>query len=78
MLKSLNIHCKKIEQPAAVDQQASRAFAAELLAPRQALVARTEGWADKSMVETFAQEFEVSTMLIENQLENANISLEDN
>ncbi|MGA2259423.1 MAG: hypothetical protein ABSG53_32515 [Thermoguttaceae bacterium] len=58
------------------EQKASRAFAAELLAPRQALAQRisTSG-ADSGAIETLSREFDTSTIVIENQLENAGISL---
>jgi Zn-dependent peptidase ImmA (M78 family) len=59
------------------DQQASRAFAAELLAPRAALSARTTERADHAEVEQLAQEFLVSTKVIENQLENAGVVVVD-
>jgi len=59
------------------DQQASRAFAAELLAPREALSARIPRLADSAAVEQLANEFEVSTRLIENQLENAGVAIVD-
>jgi hypothetical protein len=57
------------------EQQVSRAFAAELLAPRRALAARTPGWADSSKIEELASEFQASTILIERQLENAGVAL---
>ena len=59
------------------DQQASRAFAAELLAPRDALAARTPVRANHEAVEQLAQEFVVSTKVIENQLENAGVVIVD-
>ncbi len=59
------------------DQQASRAFAAELLAPRAALSARTPERADRAAVEQLAQEFVASTKVIENQLENAGVAIVD-
>lgn len=56
-------------------QRASRAFAAELLAPRQAIVARIPpSGADGEIVETLSSEFDVSTFVIANQLENAGIA----
>ncbi len=57
------------------DQQASRAFAAELLAPQAGLTARTGGRTDHSKVEELAKEFGASTMVIEKQLENAGVAL---
>jgi hypothetical protein len=57
------------------DQQVSRAFAAELLAPRKALTTRTDGWTDPSQIQELAQEFDASPMLIEKQLENAGVNL---
>ncbi len=59
------------------DQQASRAFAAELLAPRAALVARAPENADPSQVGELASEYGVGTVLIERQLENAGVTLID-
>ena len=59
------------------DQQVSRAFAAELLAPRNALTARTPEQADRAMVEELARAFETSTILIEKQLANAGVTLVD-
>ncbi len=58
------------------DQKASRAFAAELIAPQRALAARVSGSrADPSQVELLSHEFKASNMLIERQLENAGFSL---
>ncbi len=59
------------------DQQVSRAFAAELLAPRAALVERAPGNADRSKIEELAKEFDASRILIEKQLENAGVTLVD-
>src|SRR5205085_3936670 len=59
------------------DQQASRAFAAELLAPRAALIARAPQQADRATIDQLAQEFATSTKVIENQLENAGVVLLD-
>ncbi|MBN1609413.1 MAG: ImmA/IrrE family metallo-endopeptidase [Polyangiaceae bacterium] len=53
-------------------QSASRAFAAELLAPAAALAARLEGrsaW-DPQIHEELAREFQVSPMVIAHQIEN--------
>jgi hypothetical protein len=58
------------------DQQASRAFAAELLAPRAALTIDTpEQVVDHAAAERLAQEFDVSTKVIENQPENAGVAV---
>ncbi len=59
------------------DQQVSRAFAAELLAPQAALTARTGVRADRSLIEELAGDFGASTMVIEKQLENAGVALID-
>ncbi len=59
------------------DQQVSRAFAAELLAPQAALTARTGGRTDHCKVEELAEQFGASTMVIEKQLENAGVALID-
>ncbi len=53
------------------DQQASRAFAAELLAPRRALVDRLTDWENDEQITQLANEFKISTKVIENQLRNA-------
>lgn len=60
------------------DQQVSRAFAAELLAPSAALVARTEPRENDmgSLIQTLADEYAVSTRVIEHQLENAGIDID--
>ena len=58
------------------DQKASRAFAAELIAPQRALVARVSGSrADFAKVESLSREFKASTIVIEKQLENAGVSI---
>jgi hypothetical protein len=58
------------------DQKASRAFAAELIAPQRALVARVSEYrADSAKVESLSREFKASTIVIERQLENAGVSL---
>jgi len=58
------------------DQKASRAFAAELLAPQQALVSRISGWvADQQTVDQLSREFQASTIVIEKQLDNCGITL---
>jgi hypothetical protein len=58
------------------DQKASRAFAAELLAPRSALAERiSPSGADSAAIESLSREFKASTIVIEHQLENAGISL---
>jgi hypothetical protein len=56
------------------DQKASRAFAAELLAPQQALAnSISSSGADSSAIEELSHDFEVSTRVIERQLANAGI-----
>jgi hypothetical protein len=53
-------------------QRASRAFAAELLAPQQALLTRLHGRrADEQDLDDLARKYEVSALVIEKQLENA-------
>ncbi|MCI0642713.1 MAG: hypothetical protein L0Y72_03560 [Gemmataceae bacterium] len=59
------------------DQQASRAFAAELLAPQAALVAEASSTVDQSTVEKLAAHFDASTVVIERQLENAGVTVVD-
>lgn len=59
------------------DQQASRAFAAELLAPQHALAAEAGEKPDGGRVELLAERFQTSTVLIERQLENAGISVSE-
>lgn len=51
-------------------QAASRAFAAELLAPAAALATRLEGRTDWDVAEELAEEFNVHPMVIAHQLEN--------
>jgi len=51
-------------------QAASRAFAAELLAPAAALRKRSAGAFDDERTEELAQEFGVATRVIEYQVEN--------
>jgi hypothetical protein len=58
------------------DQKASRAFAAELLAPQEALVERISTCGvDSNAIELLSREFNVSTRVIENQLKNAEIAI---
>jgi hypothetical protein len=57
------------------DQQASRAFAAELLAPRAALTAQAPDKVDPENVKELVKKFKVSTAVIKNQLENAGVTL---
>jgi Zn-dependent peptidase ImmA (M78 family) len=58
------------------DQKAARAFAAELIAPQQALATRIQtSAADEQIIEELSREFNVSTMVIEWQLVNAGIPL---
>lgn len=59
------------------DQQVSRAFAAEFLAPQAALTARTGSRTDRSKVEELARDFGASLMVIEKQLENAGVAIID-
>ena len=57
-------------------QKASRAFAAELLAPKRALANRIETTpVDRQTIENLSREFRASTMVISRQLENAEIPL---
>lgn len=59
-----------------LDQKASRAFAAELLAPGQAILGKLSGsTADPDTVENLSKEFQVSTYVIEWQLENMGVML---
>lgn len=58
------------------DQKASRAFAAELLAPQQALASSlSSSGADSSDVERLSDQFIVSAIVVQRQLENAGISV---
>ena len=58
------------------DQKASRAFAAELLAPQRALIKRLGSTpADPQAIETLGKEFGASSMVIEKQLQNAGVPL---
>jgi len=59
-----------------LDQKASRAFAAELLAPRKALLSRlTSGAAGPEQVDQLSEEFQASPYVIQWQLENAGVTL---
>jgi hypothetical protein len=58
------------------DQKASRAFAAELLAPQRSLLRRLATTiADPQTIDVLSKEFNASTMVIEKQLENAGVPL---
>ncbi len=58
------------------DQKASRAFAAELLAPRAMLAERVEsGLADEETVDSLSEDYRVSTRVVKNQLQNCGIAL---
>jgi hypothetical protein len=57
------------------DQQVSRAFAAELLAPRALLREQTSGWADRQKIDSLAENFQVSDILIRRQLQNVGVAL---
>jgi hypothetical protein len=59
------------------EQQASRAFAAEFLAPQAALTARSTGSTDRARVDELAREFRASAQVIENQLKNASATVFD-
>jgi hypothetical protein len=54
-------------------QRAGRAFAAEFLAPSAALAKRVGGRVGEAEITTLAEEFNVSTRLIEHQIENHGI-----
>lgn len=56
-------------------QRAARAFAAELLAPASALARRVSGLVSETGVAELAEEFDVSTMLIQHQIENHNLGV---
>ena len=59
-----------------LDQKASRAFAAELLAPQSALLNRlSRSTADPETVEHLSKEFQASPYVIQWQLENAGVPL---
>jgi len=59
-----------------LDQKASRAFAAEFLAPRKALLDKLPGsYAGPDHVERLGNEFRVSAYAIQWQLENAGVSI---
>jgi hypothetical protein len=60
------------------DQKASRAFAAELLAPQGALVKRIGATGSNSQIaEDLAAEYQVSSFVIQNQLENAGVPCQE-
>ncbi len=59
-----------------LDQKASRAFAAEFLAPQQAILNRlTRSIADPEAVDSLSREFQASSYVIQWQLENAGVTL---
>ncbi len=62
-----------LTRASAWSQRASRAFAAELLAPAAELARRVSGKVTYEEVAELAHEFRVSVMVIEHQLENYNI-----
>jgi hypothetical protein len=57
------------------DQRASRAFAAELLAPTVALLDQVGDQVDGEQIDSLADEFKVSSRVIEHQLQNAGIAI---
>lgn len=57
------------------DQQASRAFAAELLAPRAALAAQVGPVVSGEQTKSLAEKYQVSEYVIRHQLENAGVSV---
>ncbi len=58
------------------DQKASRAFAAELLAPQQALAARVSNReVDSQIIQELSTQYVASTMVIEQQLKNAGVAV---
>ncbi len=60
------------------DQQASRAFAAELLIPQEAIKNRiSRSVADQSLIEVLASEYVVSTLVVERQLQNMRITISE-
>jgi hypothetical protein len=64
-----------VSQAVTPEQRMSRAFAAELLAPARALKKRIEGRLDPEGVADLAEEFQVSTAVIERQIENHQLGL---
>lgn len=58
------------------DQKASGAFAAELLAPQEALAEQISTVATATGIQRLADEFTVSSQVIERQLQNAGISVD--
>ena len=60
-------------------QKASRAFAAELLAPQSEILQRwTDGDRSSPLIQSLANEYEVSDKVIEYQLQNAGAAVLDN
>jgi hypothetical protein len=58
------------------DQKASRAFAAELLAPQAALIDRLAGSVARAeAIDRLSREFQVSAFVVQLQLENAGVAL---
>ena len=58
-------------------QRSARAFAAELLAPTEALARRVSGSLDDRDLEALAAEFVVSPMVIRHQIENHHLGAID-
>jgi Zn-dependent peptidase ImmA (M78 family) len=57
------------------EQRASRAFAAELLAPKEELRKRFRSETDLEEIEEAANEYEISSRVIEFQLETHRLSI---
>jgi Zn-dependent peptidase ImmA (M78 family) len=74
-LYSCDVSQRLLTQAITWDQSASRAFAAELLAPQQALAAETGDLADTAQIDHLAHKFNVSARVVELQLQNADVEL---
>jgi hypothetical protein len=68
------VHPRLITKAYTWDQRASRAFAAELLAPAEALRSELSNRTSPEQVEKLAEQFGVSTMVIEHQIKNHELS----
>lgn len=76
MLASGNRNTRLLTDALSWDQRASRAFAAELLAPQSALIEDLDtDDASLEEIERLAAKYQVSTRVIENQLQNQGITV---
>jgi hypothetical protein len=67
-------HVRLVTSAYTWDQRASRSFAAELLAPAEALRSKVQGAASIDRIDELAHEFDVNPTLVEHQLRNHRIA----